>query len=59
MNILPFQAFNRGQAFLLIIEKIIRKKISMKIKTIINGVGFALLMALMVFITIKDVINLF
>ena len=59
MNILPFPAFDGGQAFLLIIEKIIRKKISMKIKTIINGVGFALLMALMVFITIKDVINLF
>ena len=59
MNILPFPAFDGGQAFLLIIEKIFRKKISMKIKTIINGVGFALLMALMVFITIKDVINLF
>ena len=59
MNILPFPAFDGGQAFLLIIEKITGKKISMKIKTIINGVGFALLMLLMIYVTIKDVINLF
>ena len=59
MNILPFPAFDGGQAFLLIIEKITGKKISMKVKSIINGVGFALLMALMVFVTIKDIIKLF
>ena len=59
MNILPFPAFDGGQAFLLIIEKIFRKKISMKVKTIINGIGFALLMALMLLVTVKDVINLF
>ncbi len=59
MNVLPFPAFDGGQAFLLIIEKIFKKKISMKVKSIINGVGFVLLMALMVFITIKDIIKLF
>lgn len=59
MNMLPFPAFDGGQAFLLIIEKITRKKISMKVKSIINGVGFALLMALMIYITIKDIIKLF
>ena len=59
MNILPFPAFDGGQAFLLIIEKITGKKISMKIKTIINGIGFALLMALMIYVTIKDIIKLF
>ncbi len=59
MNILPFPAFDGGQAFLLIIEKITGKKISMKIKSIINTIGFVLLMILMVFVTIKDIIKLF
>lgn len=59
MNILPFPAFDGGQAFLLIIEKIFNIKISMKVKTVINSVGFALLMVLMIYVTIKDVINLF
>ena len=59
MNILPFPAFDGGQAFLLIIEKITGKKISMKVKTGINTVGFALLMLLMVYVTIKDVLRLF
>lgn len=59
MNVLPFPAFDGGQAFLLIIEKITGKKISMKVKSIINSVGFALLMLLMVYVTIKDVIGLF
>lgn len=59
MNLLPFPAFDGGRAFLLIIEKITRKKVPLKVETIINGVGFILLMILMVIITIKDVINLF
>jgi len=59
MNVLPFPAFDGGQAFLLIIEKLTGKKISMKVKSDINTVGFALLMLLMVYVTIKDVLRLF
>ena len=59
MNILPFPAFDGGQAFLLIIEKITGKKISMKVKSAINSVGFVLLMILMIYVTIKDVLRLF
>ena len=59
MNILPFPAFDGGQAFLLIIEKITGKKISMKVKSAINSVGFVLLMLLMVYVTIKDILRLF
>ena len=59
MNILPFPAFDGGQAFLLIIEKITGKKISMKVKSAINSVGFVLLMILMIYVTIKDVLKLF
>ncbi|MBQ3475248.1 MAG: site-2 protease family protein [Bacilli bacterium] len=59
MNILPFPAFDGGRAFLLIIEKITKKKVPLKVETIINNIGFILLMGLMVYITIKDVLNLF
>ncbi|MBR2603984.1 MAG: site-2 protease family protein [Bacilli bacterium] len=59
MNLLPFPAFDGGRAFLLIIEKITRKKVPLKVESIINGIGFILLMILMVVITIKDIINLF
>lgn len=59
MNILPFPAFDGGRAFLLIIEKITGKKVPLKVETAINNIGFALLMILMVFVTIKDVTRLF
>ena len=59
MNLLPFPAFDGGRAFLLLIEKITGKKVPLKVESAINGVGFILLMALMVFITIKDIIKLF
>ena len=59
MNILPFPAFDGGQAFLLIIEKITGKKISLKVKSVINTIGFVLLMALMLYVTVKDVLKLF
>ena len=59
MNILPFPAFDGGRAFLLIVEKIIKKKVPLKVETIINNIGFIILMALMVFVTIKDVFRLF
>jgi regulator of sigma E protease len=59
MNLLPFPAFDGGRAFLLILEKIFRKKLPSKIEDIINTVGFVLLMILMVFVTIKDIFKLF
>ena len=59
MNILPFPAFDGGRAFLLIIEKIIKKKVPLKVETIINNIGFILLMGLMLFVTVKDVLKLF
>ncbi len=59
MNILPFPAFDGGRAFLLIIEKITGKKVPLKVETMINNIGFFILMGLMIFITIKDVLKLF
>jgi len=59
MNILPFPAFDGGRAFLLVIEKITKKKVPLKVETIINNIGFFLLMGLMLFITVKDILKLF
>lgn len=59
MNLLPFPAFDGGRAFLLIIEKITKKKVPLKVETIINNIGFYLLMGLMLLITVKDILNLF
>lgn len=58
MNLLPFPAFDGGRAFLLVIEKITGKKVPLKVETIINEIGFILLMILMVFVTIKDILRL-
>ena len=59
MNILPFPAFDGGRAFLLIVEKITKKKVPLKVETLINNIGFMILMALMIFVTIKDVFRMF
>lgn len=59
MNLLPFPAFDGGRAFLLIIEKIKGSKVNPKFEATINSIGFVLLMALMIIVTIKDIIKLF
>ena len=59
VNLLPFPALDGGRILFLIIEKIRRKAINVKVENTVNLIGFALLMLLVVFITIKDVIKLF
>ena len=59
INILPFPAFDGGRVLFLIIEKIRKKKMNPKVESMINAIGFGLLILLMIVITIKDVINLF
>ncbi len=57
-NLLPFPALDGGRLFLLLIEAIIRRPIPQKYEIVINGVGFVLLMALMLFVTFNDVTKL-
>ncbi len=59
INILPFPAFDGGRIFIYIIEKVFKKKVSQKIESLINNIGFILLMILMVYITFNDIIHLF
>lgn len=59
MNLIPFPAFDGGRVLFLIIEKIKGSRISPKVETMVNNIGFLFLMGLMVVVTIKDVFNLF
>lgn len=56
-NLLPIPALDGGQILFLAIEAISRGKVSQKATNIVNMVFFYLLIALMVFITIRDFVN--
>jgi len=58
MNLLPFPALDGGRILLTIIESITKKKTPKKVEEILNLVGFCLLMALMLFVTVQDIARL-
>ena len=58
INLIPVPVFDGGRILLIIIEKIIRRKTSDKLETIINYAGFALLLLLMLYVTFNDIIRL-
>lgn len=59
INILPFPAFDGGRVFFLIVEMIRRKPVNAKFENTCHMIGFFLLLALMVYITIQDIIRIF
>ena len=59
MNLLPIPALDGGRIFFVIVEKIIGHKINPEKEGLVHFIGFALLMAFMLFITFSDVIKLF
>jgi regulator of sigma E protease len=59
INLIPFPALDGGRTLFVIIEGIIRRRISMKFTNVVNMIGFILLMALMVVVTFKDIVKLF
>ncbi len=59
LNLVPFPALDGGRILILLIESVIRRRLKPSIINIINTVGFFALIALMVAVTVKDVINLF
>ena len=59
VNLLPFPALDGGRIIILLYEAIFRRKLSEKVEMAINGIGFVLLMGLMLVVCVKDVINLF
>ena len=59
INILPFPAFDGGHIFFMILEKIKGSKLNAKFESVVNMIGFALLMLLMLVITVQDIFRLF
>ena len=59
INLLPLPALDGGRLFFVLIEAISRRPIPARIFNVLNTVGFALLILLMLLITIQDVRHIF
>jgi len=59
INALPFPALDGGRALFLLIEKIKGSPLNEKFARTANTIGFAFLIALMIFVTLRDVIKTF
>lgn len=55
INALPFPALDGGRILFLVIEKIKGKPVSQKTEKLVHGIGFALLIGLMIIVTWKDI----
>jgi regulator of sigma E protease len=58
-NLIPFPALDGGRLFFLAVEKIKGSPLSKKVEMWANGVGFALLIGIMILVTIRDVAHWF
>ena len=58
VNILPFPALDGGRFLFLIFEKIIGRKIKPKLEAYINMAGMAALIAMMLVVTVVDIMRL-
>jgi len=58
INLVPFPALDGGRILFVAIETVIRRRISPRVANMLNTVGFALLIALMIAVTWKDVARL-
>ncbi len=59
INAIPFPALDGGRLLFLAIEKIKGSPISTKIENTVNNIGFVLLIALMILVTLRDVAKFF
>lgn len=57
INILPIPALDGGRILFVLIEKIKGSPVSHKVENIFHTIGFALLIALMIFVTAKDLMK--
>ncbi len=59
LNVLPLPALDGGRLVMVFIEGVTKKKIKPSVVNWVNGIGFLVLILLMVVITVNDVIKLF
>lgn len=55
LNIIPFPALDGGRILFIVIEKIIRRRIPQRVEGWMHGIGFALLILLVLAVTARDV----
>jgi regulator of sigma E protease len=53
-NILPLPALDGGRMVVVLIEAITRKKVPFKYYSWVNGIGFGLLILLLIVVTVND-----
>lgn len=58
INLIPIPVFDGGRVLILLIEKVTRRKSSENLEAILNYVGFALMILLMLYVTFNDIIRL-
>ncbi|HXK39730.1 MAG TPA: site-2 protease family protein, partial [Candidatus Paceibacterota bacterium] len=59
INLVPFPALDGGRLLFLAIESVIRRPLPQKLTMWANGIGFILLVLLMLIITVSDVVKSF
>lgn len=59
INLIPFPAFDGGRILFLIIEKLRGKPVKAETENLIHNIGFFILLALIIFVTVNDIIKLF
>jgi regulator of sigma E protease len=58
VNLIPFPALDGGRFLVVLIEKIKGSALPYKVEAWVNGIGFALLIALMIALTVRDISGL-
>jgi regulator of sigma E protease len=58
-NVLPIPALDGGRLFFILIEGVVGKKVSPKVEAAIHAGGMVILMALILLVTFKDLLQLF
>lgn len=59
INLVPFPALDGGRILVVLIEAISRRKVPANWQLYLNGIGFTILIGLMVVVTVGDVLKLF
>jgi len=58
INLVPFPALDGGRILFVAIEGITKRKMNSKVAQVLNTVGFAILIALMLLVTYRDILRL-
>lgn len=58
-NLLPFPALDGGRILFLLIELVWRRPLNQKVEAVIHNLGFIILLAMVLLVTIKDIFSFF